>query len=64
MKGRDYFCTGESKHEKFYDFMEKFYIKNGRFPTTSELYNTFLNFKSYEVRSKIKVFRKNNPKFK
>ena len=46
MKGKNYFSTDESKHEKFYDFMEKFYIRNGRVPTTSELYNTFLNFKS------------------
>ena len=58
MEGIEYYSTGEDKHEKFYNYIENFFAINKRSPTTLELYNTFLNFKSYELRSKMRLIQK------
>jgi hypothetical protein len=53
----------EDKSRKVYDFIDKFYNQNGRGPTSLELYQKFLNFKSYELRGKINTVRRNHPHY-
>jgi len=63
MKEGGLFSSGENKHKKVYDFVEDFYNENGRGPSTTELYQTFLNFNSHELRGKMNVIRNNNPEY-
>ena len=55
--------TGEEKHQIVYDYIVAFYIENNRGPSSLELYQTFLNFKSHELRGKINRVREMDPHY-
>lgn len=63
LKEQGLYGKGEIKHQIVYDFFDTFYNENNRGPNTLELYQTFLNFKSHELRGKINVIRKNYPQY-
>jgi len=63
LKDKGLYVKGEKKHQIIYDFIDTFYNENKRGPNTLELYRTFLNFKSYELRGKMNIIRKNYPHY-
>jgi len=63
LKDKGLYAKGERKHQIIYDFFDSFYYENKRGPNTLELYRTFLNFKSHELRGKMNIIRKNYPHY-
>ncbi len=63
LKDKGLYTDENTRHQKVYDFSEKYYQKYGRAPSTLEFYQTFLNFKSYELRGKMNHMRKINPDY-
>ena len=63
LKENNLYGKGEVKHQIVYDFCDMFYYENKRGPNSLELYQTFLNFKSHELRSKLRIIRKANPHY-
>ena len=63
LREKGLYGKGEIKHQIVYDFFDTFYNENKRGPNTFELYQTFLNFKSHELRGKINIIRKNYPHY-
>ena len=58
LKNKRLYANGDKKHQKVYQFIDSFYQEHDRYPNTLELYQTFLNFKSYELRGKLNYFNK------
>ena len=54
---------GENNTGQVYDYKDDFYEKHGRGPSTLELYQKFLNYKSYELRGKINIIRSHHPHY-
>ena len=63
LKENDLFGKGEEKHQIVYDYIDAFYGENNRGPSSLELYQTFLNFKSHELRGKINRVREMEPHY-
>ncbi len=63
LRQEDLYAEDDNKHQNVYDYIDKFYEENGRGPNTTELYQKFLNFKSYMLRKKINEIRKNKPHY-
>lgn len=63
LKENDLYGKGEEKHQIFYNYIDTFYEENNRGPSSLELYQTFLNFKSHELRGKINRVREMDPHY-
>ncbi len=63
LKGNGLYGRGEEKHHIVYDYIDTFYDENNRGPSSLELYQTFLNFKSHELRGKINRVRELDPHY-
>jgi Holliday junction resolvase len=63
LKENNLYGKGEVKHQIVYEYFDTFYYENNRGPSSLELYQTFLNFKSYELRSKLRIVRKMYPHY-
>ena len=63
LKENDLYGKGEEKHQIFYNYIDAFYEENNRGPSSLELYQTFLNFKSHELRGKINRVREMDPHY-
>ena len=59
LKQEGLYSENNNKHQFVYDYIGKFYKENGRIPNTIELYQKFLNFRSYMLRGKLRELRKN-----
>ena len=55
---------GEEKNDQdIYDYIDDFYEKYGRAPNTIELYQTFLNYKSHQLRGKMNTVKSRHPNY-
>ena len=63
LKDNDLNCEGEEMHQVVYDYIDTFYDENNRGPSSLELYQTFLNFKSHELRGKMNRVRERDPQY-
>ena len=63
LKENDLYGKGEEKHHIVYEYIDTFYGENNRGPSSLELYQTFLNFKSHELRGKINLVREMDPHY-
>jgi hypothetical protein len=63
LKENDLGGKGKEKHQIFYNYIDTFYEENNRGPSSLELYQTFLNFKSHELRGKINRVREMDPHY-
>jgi len=63
LKDNDLHNEGEERHQVVYDYIDTFYNENNRGPSSLELYQTFLNFKSYELRGKMTRVREKKPHY-
>jgi len=63
LKENGLYSEGEGRHQVVYDFIDTFYSENNRGPSSIELYQTFLNFKSPELRGKINRVRERDPQY-
>lgn len=63
LKDNNLIGEGEEKHQIVYDYLDMFYNENNRGPSSLELYQTFLNFKSHELRGKMTRVRERKPHY-
>jgi len=63
LKENGIYGKGEIKHQIVYDYFDTLYDKNSSGPSTLELYRTFLNFKSHELRTKLRIVRVRCPHY-